>query len=121
MSTPAIRFDGVDVVFADDPRPALALLDQGLDRETVLERTGLVVGVHDASIAIEAGEICVLMGLSGSGKSSLLRCIFRCRIDVHAWPSAPAPYSTWRCADFWSPAPGRVLRRRVRPGLPACP
>jgi glycine betaine/proline transport system ATP-binding protein len=31
--------------------------------------------VHDANLAIEPGEICVLMGLSGSGKSSLLRCI----------------------------------------------
>jgi glycine betaine/proline transport system ATP-binding protein len=31
--------------------------------------------VHNASIDIKEGEICVLMGLSGSGKSSLLRAI----------------------------------------------
>ena len=34
-----------------------------------------MLGVHDATLAVEEGEICVLMGLSGSGKSSLLRCV----------------------------------------------
>jgi glycine betaine/proline transport system ATP-binding protein len=71
----AIRFEHVDVIFGDQPGAALALLDQGLDREAILERTGAVVGVHDAHLDIEEGEICVLMGLSGSGKSSLLRCV----------------------------------------------
>ena len=71
----AIRFEHVDVVFAPNPSQALALLDQGFHREAILERTGAVVGVHDAHLNIEAGEICVLMGLSGSGKSSLLRCV----------------------------------------------
>ncbi len=71
----AIRFEHVDVVFAKDPTAALALMDQGEDRETILERTGAVVGVHDAHLGIDPGEICVLMGLSGSGKSSLLRSI----------------------------------------------
>jgi glycine betaine/proline transport system ATP-binding protein len=33
------------------------------------------VAVHDASLFVNQGEILVLMGLSGSGKSSLLRCI----------------------------------------------
>jgi glycine betaine/proline transport system ATP-binding protein len=33
------------------------------------------VGVNNANLQISKGEICVLMGLSGSGKSSLLRCI----------------------------------------------
>lgn len=34
-----------------------------------------MVGVEKANLDINKGEICVLMGLSGSGKSSLLRCI----------------------------------------------
>lgn len=53
----------------------LSLLDQGKTREQILKQTGLVVGVEKANLDINKGEICVLMGLSGSGKSSLLRCI----------------------------------------------
>ncbi len=70
-----IRFDKVDVIFAKDPREALGLLDQGLSRDQILKKTGQIVGVESASLDIDKGEICVLMGLSGSGKSSLLRCI----------------------------------------------
>ena len=70
-----IRFDNVDVIFAKDPRAALGLLDQGMSRDQILKKTGQIVGVEKASLDIDKGEICVLMGLSGSGKSSLLRCI----------------------------------------------
>jgi glycine betaine/proline transport system ATP-binding protein len=73
----AVEFRHVDVIFGDRPKAALALLDQGADRQSILERTGQVLGVADASLAIEEGEICVLMGLSGSGKSTLLRCVNR--------------------------------------------
>jgi glycine betaine/proline transport system ATP-binding protein len=70
-----IRVENVDVVFSDSPKEALELLDQGLTRDEIFKKTGLIVGVQDANLSIERGEICVLMGLSGSGKSSLLRCI----------------------------------------------
>ncbi|MGE8412937.1 MAG: choline ABC transporter ATP-binding protein [Pseudomonas sp.] len=70
-----IRFEDVDVIFSNKPREALALLDKGQTREQILKQTGLVVGVEKANLDINKGEICVLMGLSGSGKSSLLRCI----------------------------------------------
>ncbi|MBD1597253.1 choline ABC transporter ATP-binding protein [Pseudomonas typographi] len=70
-----IRFEDVDVIFSDRPKPALELLDKGLSRPEILKQTGLVVGVEKANLEVNKGEICVLMGLSGSGKSSLLRCI----------------------------------------------
>ncbi|WP_176509086.1 MULTISPECIES: choline ABC transporter ATP-binding protein [Pseudomonas] len=70
-----IRFEDVDVIFSNKPREALALLDKGQTREQILKQTGMVVGVEKANLDINKGEICVLMGLSGSGKSSLLRCI----------------------------------------------
>lgn len=70
-----INIKNLDVIFGDQPERALALLDSGQEREQIRKETGLVVGVKKANITIKKGEICVLMGLSGSGKSSLLRCI----------------------------------------------
>ncbi len=70
-----IRIEDVDVVFSKAPQAALALLDQGLSRDEIFKKTGLIVGVEKANLQVRRGEICVLMGLSGSGKSSLLRCI----------------------------------------------
>lgn len=70
-----IEIKHLDVVFGPQPQQALALLDQGLEREQVRAQSGSLVAVKDASLTVKRGEICVLMGLSGSGKSSLLRCI----------------------------------------------
>src|SRR5262245_12571161 len=74
-ATAAIRFEHVDVVFGPTPEEALALLDTGEGRDVIQDRTGNLVAVHDASLFVNEGEILVLMGLSGSGKSSLLRCV----------------------------------------------
>jgi glycine betaine/proline transport system ATP-binding protein len=59
-----IRFEDVDVIFSKDPREALKLLDQGMTRNEILKKTGQIVGVEKASLDINKGEICVLMGLS---------------------------------------------------------
>ncbi|MGY3572610.1 choline ABC transporter ATP-binding protein [Vibrio paucivorans] len=71
----AISITNLDVVFGDKPEHALSLLDQGLARQEIIDQTGQVVGVDNVSLNIQEGEICVLMGLSGSGKSSLLRAV----------------------------------------------
>jgi len=68
-----IEFNNVDVVFGKQPERAIPLLDQGMSRSDILDKTGLTVAVRNASLSVAKGEICVLMGLSGSGKSSLLR------------------------------------------------
>jgi glycine betaine/proline transport system ATP-binding protein len=73
--TTAVKFENVDVVFGPTPDEALAMLDTGEGRDTIYETTGNLVAVHDASLFVDEGEILVLMGLSGSGKSSLLRCV----------------------------------------------
>ena len=70
-----VRFDAVNIVFGEAPQTALPLMDQGLSRSEIQEKTNQVLGVHDCSIEVENGEILVLMGLSGSGKSTLLRAV----------------------------------------------
>lgn len=71
----SISFKNVDILFGEEQKTALELLDKGGTRESILEQTNTVLGVADASIDIHEGEICVLMGLSGSGKSTLLRAV----------------------------------------------
>lgn len=77
--TSAIAVRGLDVLFGAKNRVqtqrALSLLDQGDSREQVREKTGVLAGVIDASLDVEPGSIVVIMGLSGSGKSSLLRAV----------------------------------------------
>jgi len=70
-----VEFKNVDIVFGEERRRALELLDAGGTRESILEETGSVIGVADATLPIREGEVCVLMGLSGSGKSTLLRAV----------------------------------------------
>lgn len=71
----AITIQNLDVVFGQQQSQALALLDQGKSRQEIIDETGQVVGVDNVSLNVKQGEICVLMGLSGSGKSSLLRTV----------------------------------------------
>ncbi len=70
----AVRFEHVDLFFGDRPRAGLAALADGVGRDDIRGATGQVLAVRDACLDVPAGEICVLMGLSGSGKSSLVRC-----------------------------------------------
>ncbi|HVP98355.1 MAG TPA: ATP-binding cassette domain-containing protein, partial [Roseiarcus sp.] len=69
----AVVFDCVDIVFGEKQAEALALIDKGVTREEILKTTGVVLGAAGVNLSVEPGEICVLMGLSGSGKSTILR------------------------------------------------
>ena len=64
-------------VFGNKPDVALQMLNQGLHKDEILKRTGQIVGVQSASFEIRAGEIFVIMGLSGSGKSTMIRLLNR--------------------------------------------
>jgi glycine betaine/proline transport system ATP-binding protein len=53
------------------------MLQEGHDKESIHEKTGMTVGVDNANFAVESGEIFVVMGLSGSGKSTIVRMLNR--------------------------------------------
>jgi glycine betaine/proline transport system ATP-binding protein len=64
-------------IFGNRPERAMSLLEQGKNKESIFEETGLTVGVQGASFSVRNGEIFVVMGLSGSGKSTLVRMLNR--------------------------------------------
>lgn len=76
----AVDFRNVDIVFGENQKAALAMLDAGATRAEILDKTGQVLGAAGANLTVEEGEISVLMGLSGSGKSTLLRAVNRLNV-----------------------------------------
>ncbi len=64
-------------VFGQKPKKAFDLIEQGLSKQEILEKTQQNVALRNVSFDVYDGEIFVLMGLSGCGKSTLLRCLNR--------------------------------------------
>jgi len=64
-------------IFGSHPKKAMKLLSQGLTKDEIFKQTETTVGVQDASFDIYTGEIFVIMGLSGSGKSTMVRMLNR--------------------------------------------
>lgn len=77
MERQRIALRGVTKIFGARSGAALDLLRGGATKDEVLAKTGCVVGLRDVSFDVAEGEILVVMGLSGSGKSTTLRCINR--------------------------------------------
>ena len=64
-------------IFGPHPKKAMGMLEKGLDKEAIFEKTETTIGVQNASFEIYTGEIFVIMGLSGSGKSTMVRMLNR--------------------------------------------
>ena len=64
-------------VFGDRPDQAMQMINDGIDKAEIFDKTGQTVGVCGASFTVRQGEIFVVMGLSGSGKSTLVRLLNR--------------------------------------------
>lgn len=72
-----IELSHVYKIFGPHPEEALARLKNGEDRSVIQKELGAVGAVIDASFSVDQGEIFVVMGLSGSGKSTVVRTINR--------------------------------------------
>ena len=72
-----LRVRGLTKVFGSHPRRALELMERGYQRPEILERTGQLLAVAEVDLDIEEGELFVIMGLSGSGKSTVIRMLNR--------------------------------------------
>ncbi|WP_433501648.1 quaternary amine ABC transporter ATP-binding protein [Sphaerimonospora sp. CA-214678] len=71
---PEIRAEGVHKVFCRKPEQVARLLAEGASIEEI-RATGATPAVLNATFDVQPGEIFVVMGLSGSGKSTMLRML----------------------------------------------
>ncbi|WP_281543652.1 glycine betaine/L-proline ABC transporter ATP-binding protein [Grimontia sp. SpTr1] len=72
-STPLIQIKGLYKIFGNTPQKVLPDVKAGKSKDDILAETGHTVGLQDINLDIARGEIFVIMGLSGSGKSTMIR------------------------------------------------
>jgi glycine betaine/proline transport system ATP-binding protein len=72
-----IKVENLFKVFGKTPKTAIDLMKKGWSKEDLFKKKKLTVGVKGATFEVSEGEIIVIMGLSGSGKSTIIRCLNR--------------------------------------------
>ncbi|MDH3467375.1 MAG: betaine/proline/choline family ABC transporter ATP-binding protein [Gammaproteobacteria bacterium] len=78
MSEDIIILDDVWKIFGNRSEEAMAAIkSEGLTKPEVLAKFGCVVGIAECSFNVPRGEIFCVMGLSGSGKSTMVRHLNR--------------------------------------------
>ncbi|MDR2180060.1 MAG: betaine/proline/choline family ABC transporter ATP-binding protein [Synergistaceae bacterium] len=66
---------GLRKFFGINRSAARKMLQEGAGKSEILKKTGVTVAVDGVSFDVERGKIFALIGLSGSGKSTVVRCI----------------------------------------------
>ncbi|MCY3690959.1 MAG: glycine betaine/L-proline ABC transporter ATP-binding protein [Chloroflexota bacterium] len=74
---PFISVSSIWKVFGRNPERILEPQYAGKDKSFFQSEFGNVVGLQDVSFTVNRGETFVIMGLSGSGKSTMVRCLIR--------------------------------------------
>lgn len=67
----------VSMIYGQNRTEAERLMRKGADKEIVYGKTGCTVALWDINLRIPKGKIFVIIGLSGCGKSTAVRCINR--------------------------------------------
>ena len=74
---PIIKVESVWKVFGKNAERALEPENVDKGKPELQTELGVVVGLHDVSFEVQRGQTFVVMGLSGSGKSTMVRCLIR--------------------------------------------
>lgn len=70
-----IEVKNLVLIYGKDIPAARKMLDDGCTQEEILRETKAVAAVRNISFDVREHDLMVIMGLSGSGKSSLLKCL----------------------------------------------
>lgn len=61
-------------IYGKNKAEATKMMTEGLDKDEVYRKTGAAIALWDVSFKVRRKEIFVIIGLSGSGKSTIIRC-----------------------------------------------
>lgn len=70
-----LKVEHLTKMFGIKKSAAREMLKKGMSKEEILKQTEVTVAVDDVSFEVERGKIFALIGLSGSGKSTVVRCL----------------------------------------------
>jgi glycine betaine/proline transport system ATP-binding protein len=73
----AIEVNGLWKIYGPNAKKLVGSPVLNGSKTEVLQKTGCVVAVRDVSFQVRRGEFFVIMGLSGSGKSTVIRLLLR--------------------------------------------
>lgn len=70
-----IQVRNVTKLYGLNHSEASKMMRVGASKDAVQKKTGVTVALWDVSFEVKRGEIFVIIGLSGSGKSTIVRCL----------------------------------------------
>ena len=70
-----IRVENLCKLYGANKSAAREMLAKDFGKDEIAKKTGVTVAVNNVSFEVERGKIYVLIGLSGSGKSTVIRCL----------------------------------------------
>ena len=77
MNDVVVEVKNLYKIFGSNPQRVFPMLEKGMAKSEILEKTGCTVAIDDANFQVRKAETFVIMGLSGSGKSTIIRCLNR--------------------------------------------
>lgn len=75
MSETVIKVENVSKYYGANRGAALKMMADGGTKDEIYKKTGVAIALHDVSFEVKKGEIFSIIGLSGSGKSTMIRCL----------------------------------------------
>ncbi len=106
QNTPILQVRNLYKLFGRRKQQALEMLKNGKAKNDILAETGVTAAVNNVSFSVTRGEIFSLIGLSGSGKSTVVRCL-----NLLNRPTAGSILFEGENIETYSPSKLRSYRR----------